>query len=293
MLFSRTFAAVLVALAAACQPLPQPFQPPPERKAANPLLQITDAYGVYVAGVAGADEATGEALAREMAAALVGRGIPAFTESGNAGSYTLSGTLAVPESREGRPTRLRWTLTDPDGAAVGTYDLDAGTVRGRLAKPGGSDLKGLAVRSAGPIAALVQEPAPVDRIGERSKLTLFVRPVEGAPEAAGGILREEAEAAFRRLDVKMAAGPGIARIVVSCTVTLSAAEAGRQRLALVWNVLRPDGSEIGSIRQENTLAPEALDRSWPSIARAIASGAAEGVRDILDRLPAQALDTPR
>ncbi len=281
-------ATLLLVLAAACQPLPQPFQPGSARKAANPLLQIRDGYGIRVAGVAGTAIETGEVLADAVAAALVDRNLPAYTGPSSGGSYDLSGTVAEPTGRAGAPMRLIWVLRDMHGAAVGRRSLDTGLTRAALSAASPGVLRGLAERSADSVAAIVQEPAPVDRIGQKEERSVYVRPVEGAPEAAGTVLREEAEAALRRLDLRIASGPGTADIVVGCTVALGAAKGGKRRLGLDWRILGPGGAEIGRLTQENALTPAELDRHWPSIARAIADGVADGVRDVLDRLPAKA-----
>lgn len=282
----RAVAAILfLTVAAACQPLPQPFQPDASHKASNPLLRIRDGYGIRVAGIAGTTIETGKALADDVAAALVSRNLPAYTGASSGGSYELSGTVAEPTGRPDAPMRLIWVLRDMRGSAVGRRSLDSGLARSALSAASPAVLRGLAERSAEAVAAIVQDPAPVDRIGAKEERSVYVRPVEGAPETAAAVLREEAEAALRRLDLRIASGPGTADIVVGCTVALRAAEGGKRRLGLDWRILGPGGAEIGRLTQENALTPAELDRHWPSIARAIADGVADGVRDVLDRLP--------
>ena len=288
MRFSASAAGFLLVLAAACQPLPQPFQPDAARKASNPLLQIRDGYGIRVAEVAGTTAAAGEALAAGVAFALVERNFPAYTGAIGAGSFDLAGTVAEPTGRADAPVRLIWVLRDAEGADVGRRSIETGLTGAGLSAAPPAVIRGLATRSAAAVAALVQEPAPVDRIGGKEERSVFVRPVEGAPEAAGTVLREEAEAALRRIDLRIAPGPGTADIVVGCKVALRPAEGGKQRLKLDWRIVGRDGSEIGRLTQENALTPAELDRHWPSVARAIADGVADGVRDVLDRLPSKA-----
>ena len=55
----------------ACQPVPQPFQPAPASKTENPLLVLPDRAGVVVLPVDGIPGGGPDALAHEMALALV------------------------------------------------------------------------------------------------------------------------------------------------------------------------------------------------------------------------------
>ena len=70
------------------------------------------------------------------------------------------------------------------------------------------------------------------------------------------------------------------------TVNLGPPQDGAQSIAVDWSVIEPGGAEIGTISQANSIPAGALDGPWGDIAFAIASGAAEGILTLLDRLAA-------
>ena len=85
--------------AAACQPLPQPFQPSGSKKSANPLLDSELVGGIAVRRIAGLKGRAGQILAEKIAAALVKHDVIAFVGTGNSRSKILSGAAtAGPES---------------------------------------------------------------------------------------------------------------------------------------------------------------------------------------------------
>lgn len=281
----------LLTLLAACQPLPQPFQPGDTVKSANPLIQPQDGYGVLVEPVRGMPDASSDALAREMAAALVLRELPAFTGLASPGSYHLSGRAVAFEHGETEALmRLTWELRDPDDVLVGKTTVTATAPRAAWDEGRPVLMRDLVARSAGDIAALLQPPAPVDRTTTVAKRSLFVWPIDGAPRPAGELLEEELESALQARSFRVASGMKDESVVIAGTVTMTPADGGKRALAIEWTVLRPDGGELGRLKQANTVTPESLEKDWPTIARAIAAATASGVKDLLDNLPEGALD---
>lgn len=282
---------VLIAGIAGCQPLPQPFQPSASRKEANPLVHLQDGSGIFVRRVAGMTDSAADALAQDMAEALRARNLPAFTESGNQGSYILSGEATALDRGDGLTLiRLVWKLADPDGTPAGEHVVDAAIPRPAWAAGNADQIRTLASRSAGAVAALIQEPAPVDRTTTLPQRTLYVWPIDGAPDAAGGLLRAELEAALRNRNLRVASGLASEAVVVTGVVSMKPAEHGNRQLSLEWTVIRPDGGELGKLNQTNTIASDSLEKNWPNIARAIAAAAADGIRNLFDKLPERALN---
>ena len=74
--------------------------------------------------------------------------------------------------------------------------------------------------------------------------------------------------------------------IVLGAVDLGPPRDGTQSIAVDWRVIEPSGDEIGTISQANSIPAGALDGPWGDIAFAIASGAAEGILTLLDRLAA-------
>lgn len=282
--------ALLVLAVAACQPLPQPFQPDASKKTANPLLKLPDRSGVVVRPVDGMPEDSGAVLAREMAAALVSRNLPAFTGRGNRSSLVLTGQ-AIETPRGGNRSEIRviWRISDRNGIQRGEHALDIAARK--TAWTGGSPtlMRDIAQKSAGKIAEIVQGPAERDRTADGVKRTLHVWKIDGAPETAGALLRSELETALRRQALRVSSRMRDDSVIIVGTVTLSAGAKGNRQLGLDWTVMSPDGQDLGRLHQKNTVSPDALESDWPVIARGIALGAAEGIRDVLRKVPESAL----
>ena len=292
-LFRRVayFAIGIGLLAAGCQPLPRPFKPDDARKAANPLLRLPDSTGIVVRPVAGMPGDEPARLAREMADALIRRDVPAFTDDGNRGSYVLTGeAIAIPKNVLRTEIRLIWKLADAKGVQIGRRVVDVATRKSAWAHGSPGLLREIATQSAGPVADIVQGPALVDRVGSMPAFALFVLPIKGAPKAAGELLRAELESALERQNYRVAMTQGGNSLAVAGTVSMAPAPPDKRRMSLEWKVTGADGRTLGTLRQANTVTRDQLEDDWPQIARAIAGGAAEGVRDMLEKTRASAVD---
>lgn len=286
----RAVVGVVLLAAASCQPVPQPFQPGAGQKSANPLLDLPDRSGIVVRPVAGMPGHSGNELAREMATALIDRNLPAFTDNGNRSSLILTGQ-AIPRSRGSTRTEIRliWRISDNEGLQTGEHVVDIAARKTAWDKGSRTLLRDMAVKSAGKIASLIQGPVETDRTANRAKRTLFILKIDGAPEAAGALLRAEIETSLRRRALRVSSQMREDSIVVAGTVSLKPGSKGRRSLTLEWAVMSPDGKELGKLHQKNEVTPHSLENDWPSIARNIAGGAADGIRNVLDSIPESAL----
>jgi hypothetical protein len=88
----------------------------------------------------------------------------------------------------------------------------------------------------------------------------------------------------------VAPGGGAPSFVLTGTVTMSPADAGKQQhVRIGWALLRGDGREIGQVSQENAVPAGSLDGAWGDVAYAVATAAAPGVLALIERAKAQAL----
>lgn len=297
MRYSQTPLSVLAAVlfivmsAMGCQPLPQPFQPDTARKSSNPLLNLPDRSGVVVRSVTGMPGNGGEMLAQKMAAALIERNLPAFTKAGNRASLILTGhAIAVNRGSSRTQIRLIWRVSGPDGLQTGEHVVDIATRRSAWKNSSSGLLRELAVQSAGKVAGLVQDPADLDQTADKKKRYLHVWPIDGAPESAGALLRAELETSLRSRAFRVSSRLRDDSLVIVGTVSLKPGTNGRRELSLEWWVMSPDGRELGELRQKNAVTPESLEKEWPAIARSIATGTSDGIKDLLDKIPEHALD---
>lgn len=296
MRFSRRAAAYVTTLAllalcaAACQPLPQPFQPNAAKKTANPLLKLADRSGIVVRPVEGMAADNGAELAREMADALVDRNLPAFTQNANRSGLVLTGrAIETPRGSARSVIRVIWQVSDNSGIQKGEHALDLAARQTAWSKGSPALLRRIAQQSAGKIAEIVQGPAERDQTADRVKRTLHVWKIDGAPETAGALLRSELETALRRQALRVSSRMRDDSLIIVGTVSLAQGLKGLRELGLEWVVMSPDGRHLGKLRQKNSVAPEALENDWPRIARGIAAGAAQGIGDVLEKVPERAL----
>ncbi len=279
---SRRIIGVWLALAAllgACQPLPQPFRPDDARRAANPLLDLPDGAGVLVLPVTGMRADTGPALAREMADALLNRNLPASTESAARSSFRLRGDAIAISLIPGRTQiRLTWKLYDGTGAQRGEHVLDLATRSAAWDQGRPGLIRDLAVKSAGPLAAMIQGPEVRKRAVQSGPLT-WVAPIEGAPAIAASLLRTELEASLRSRNFRIVSDPAPDGLSVMGRVSRQATGKDLFRLSVAWSVVGAGGRPVGTVRQANDVTTNDLENAWPALARGIATGAAAGIGD--------------
>ena len=280
----------VVATVASCQPLPQPFLPAASQKSSNPLLDLPDRSGIVVRPVAGMPLDTGAALAREMAAALLARNLPAFTENGNRSSLVLTGQ-AIERSRSAARSEIRliWKVSDRNGLQTGEHVLDLAARKSAWEKGSPNLLREMASKSAGKVAGIIQGPMVTDQTANREKRTLHVWQIDGAPETAAALLRAELESALRLRALRVSSAMRSDSIVIVGIVSLKPGPDGKRTLGLEWSVMSSGGKEFGTLTQKNAVTPESLENDWPEIARNIATGAAEGIGDVLSKIPENAL----
>lgn len=261
--------------AAACGNLPRPFQPE-EKSETNELLILPDRGGVIVLPVAGLPEPMAVELAERLADALRRENIPATTGAGNRASYQLEGETAI--DADGIPV-ASFELRDPRSGLVKSHRVK---LDGDVQAGSGLDLAAVA-RSAAPALAAALQPEAVDPPPPR--LALRIGEVTGAPGEGGVALARSLGYALRRTGVKLAPDDDADSAIVHGTVTIAPRGPKLRSVAIVWTVLSPDGSELGQVRQENDVTQEFIDRAWPEMASAVADGAAEGLADLIDRVP--------
>lgn len=286
----RSLAASLLILltAAACAPLPQPFAHTKADVAkSKKVLELPDGAGIVVnPNVEGAPPEISAALANAMVKALSDANIPASTAGGNKSSQVLEGRLAAAPVAGSSKVLILWTLSDHEGTKIGEY-LQHETVdlRGwQTARP--TVMAGLAAKAAEPIAGLIQDKGAVNTPGQGS--IAEVRMVEGAPGDGATSLTRAMRFYLQQAKVKIVDKPTPEALIVQGSVEISAPRGGAQPIAITWRVLRPDGSEVGKVAQNNAVPTGSLDKAWGDIAFLIAEAAAPGVTQIIKRVA----DTP-
>jgi len=280
----RAAAAVgVVMLLVACQPLPHPFAddvPPP----GSSILTLRDSASVTIAPVDGTPRATAEKLGPAMASALQQREIAASDKTASIGSYELVGKIEeMPPSGDKAALVAVWELRDPSGQSLGkrTERLEA---TARDWEQGTDDaVARLAAASADRLALLLQDDSPTEaQVGGPTRL--LIRGVEGAPGDGAQSLPRAITEVLKRQDVAIITDPEAkADLVLDADVVIAKPKAGKQNVKIVWRVRRKDGSEIGTVGQENDVPAGLLEGAWGDVAYMVAVSAQAGIMQLVER----------
>jgi hypothetical protein len=253
----------------------------PDAPFSNPLLQPGLRGGINVPRVDGLPLTatdTGADLAEAVAQAMRDAEIAALEAPAANGRFALLGRFDPRSDPAGR-IAVAWTLVDDKGEEVRHFATE------RPGDPAGVWMKSMAGELVAAINRYTIEaeglPPPPD---EMPKLTIVA--IDGAPGAGGRALASALEYHLKQagLTVSDTVEDQGALILGHVAVTPSkapGAAASRDTLSLAWTVMRPNGSELGTIQQANDIPKGMLDGAWGDLAFLIAEGAAEGIVDLL------------
>lgn len=268
-------------LLAACNGPPPPIM---ARTAPAAPLRPPDSAGIYVLPGENAPAASAGALAAAMATALQQADVPASAQSSNRGSYRLQPVATTTSSADGHATiRVIWELRNADGAAVGS--TSSGTVADGAAwqRGDGKLAAALAAPAAPAVTKLIQGDVSSPQGGLNPVVAL--RRVAGAPGDGDRSLTRAMSSALAGANLTLAAAPSDKKdFIVAGTVEVAPADGQQQQVKVTWVLLRPDGSEIGRIKQENAVPAGSLDGAWGDVAYAVAGAAAPGVRRLIEEV---------
>lgn len=285
-----TVVALLASALCACQPVPHPFAdsaPPPN----SPLLTPPDSAGVLVEPVSGAPAAAAHELAAAMAKALRDEDVPASTDARNRGSFVLQGRASTAAAR-GDMLRVdvAWEMRAANGALTGRQTANA-TMPPAAWQEGGAAIAPLVTPAAPALAKLIETKTP-PRSATVAPL-IAIHPASGAPGDGGEALATAMSAALRRAQVPLADLPGaVPSYIVEAKVVVASPIAGKQRVTIAWSLHRPNGGEIGVVRQQNAVAAGSLNHVWGLTAYDAANAAAPGIEALIKEAQRRAPPRP-
>jgi hypothetical protein len=279
----RRAASALALLLAACQPLPHPFADDVP-KPGSPMLALRDTATVAIAPIQGGPRATAEKLAPAMAEALQKRDIAASDRTTSIASYQLDGRVqAMPPSGDKAAIVVLWDLRNPAGKSLGERAERIEAAADDWQQGKGNAVAHLAAVSADQIAAMLQDKAPVEA-AEHGETRLLIGGVEGAPGDGGTALASAITTLLKQQDLAIVTDPGAkADVQLDAVVTVGKPEAGKQHVKIVWRVRRRDGSEIGTVGQENDVPAGLLNGMWGDVAYTVAVAAQDGIMQLIAR----------
>jgi len=268
-------------LLAACNGAPPPIM---GRTAPAAALSPPDSAGIYVLPVENAPAASATALAAAMATALQQADVPASAQSSNRDSYRLQPVATATSAAGGHESiSVVWELRNAAGTVIGSTPPQLVTDTAAWQRGDGNLAAALAAPAAPVLAKLVQGDVPPPQGGLNPVVTL--RSVTGAPGDGDRSLTRAMEAALEHTNVVLAAIPADkADFIITGTVAVAPAKGQKQQVKVTWLLMRPDGSEVGRVKQENAVPAGSLDGAWGEVAYAVASAAAPGVRRLIEEV---------
>ncbi len=278
----RLLALAALVLVQACQPLPQPFQPTARDKGAAVALLPQDSHGVSILDVSGLPSALSGPLRAAVAQRLRDEDIPAAVDVGHRGAFLLRGEASLsPLSAQEEEVQISWFLVPPDGGSVRSFVRRDAIPRGQSQRPTVPQLDRIA---RGVTTALLPmlNPNAAEAQGLRG---VSVWGIDGAPGDGGFALRRALEFILRENGVPIVERDTPEALVVSGAVSLAKPVNGVQLIRLRWVLLMPDGTELGTVEQENQIPAGSLDKTWGEAAIFAAEGAFEGLAALLEKAP--------
>lgn len=284
---------------AACGSTPQPFRRGTQVQY-DPLIHLKSADGIIVLPVQGIPPGGRLEFMNVLVAALNDAGIPAMTANiGNGISYTLAGRIVELETHAA-DIRLAasWGLRAGDNTLSEVYQYQV-TVDGKLWRSAAAAaFEPMAAGIVARISGLLQEevklakpavatPAVAPQAGtpesggKRFQPAVLVKPVRGAPGDGNELLTRAVKAALRSSRVLTTDDPGQARLVLAGSVKVDSSAAGPRKIAIVWTVSTPDGTEMGKASQENRVPEDAAAGKWNRLSIMAVAAAIDGIERVL------------
>jgi hypothetical protein len=287
MTIGRRWAAALLLALGSCQPLPHPFAD--DRPPAS-LLTVRDSAGVTIGPIAGAPEATAEKLREAVAKELQKHDIPASASTASLSSYQLSGRIeeAPPALGKARVT-VYWSLRTAAGKVIGERQPYSEASPADWTAGADGPVGELAAASAETLAPLLSDeplPHPLAEAATATegRIRLAIGGVAGAPGDGDTSLAGSVTAVLKRHDFDIIDDPKSQGVLkLSGQVAMSSGEPGKQHIKIVWHLRRADGSEVGTVGQENEVPKGTLDGAWGDVAYTVAVAAESGILELVAR----------
>lgn len=222
-------------------------------------------------------------LSNAVTASLNEYGVKSSTRHGEASRYVLEGRAEANWNDHRVPfvMLIYWTLSDQDGDRVGEYIQGVRGARWQWEYGDPLIIRSVGNGAAKPLAAMIIDEQdnvlPVLLMGAG----ILVEPISGAPGDGNQSLRRAIIAALGRADVSVTDDRRQASLKLMGSVNMARLDDGRDKVEIVWRMMRVDDFEIGRATQENILPAGTLNGAWGEEAEAIAIAAVDGIERIL------------
>jgi hypothetical protein len=247
-------------------------------------MVVPDSIDISVGTFEGEPSATAAKLSAAIASELLKHNITATAQTTSHTSYALDGRIEETRPQDGQATvTLFWRLRDATGQIINEHSNRVTAPVQAWAAGDDEQITQLAAAGADMLASLVTEATPKEQQQASGRVRVAVRNIGGAPGDGDGSLANSMTAVLHRADVDIVdAKTGKPDLTVDANVAVEP-KANQQHVKIVWHVSRANGSEVGTVVQENDMPRGRLDGPWGDIAYNVAIAAGSGIMQLVDR----------
>ena len=267
----------------ACGDLPAPFWGNPGATARRLAQPPTPVLAVPVPTGTLLPSGRAPALADEISAALQALEVPATPRQPRETDWRL---LTRAEQRGDAVVPI-FVIQDPQGKPQGNAEGDpVPEAAWNEATP--AALRDVAARAAPRILEmlsgirLARDKADPNSLFNRPAKVVFTG-VTGAPGDGNASLTRHMRARLTGFGMVLPSSDSGGDFTLRGDVTVVPAAARLERVEILWVVTGADGIELGKVVQLNEIPAGTLDRYWGDVAIVVASEAAGGVKDVIQR----------
>lgn len=274
--------AVLLSLAA-CGDLPEPFLGNPGATARRLARPPTPVLAIPPPADAMLTDAAGQAMAENLASALLAREVPAIARPKQRTDWSLDMRV----QREGDAIVAHYTVHDPDGGVQGETEGPPVKLR-EWAAADPTTLREAAAAAAPNIAdALTAIRIARDKADPNSLYNrparVMVAEVTGAPGDGNYTLTKQMRTRLALLGPQVQTTESGADFIVRGEVKAVPIANRQQRIEIQWIISTAGGDERGRVIQLNEIPAGTLDRYWGDVAVVVTTEASNGVNNVLQR----------
>jgi hypothetical protein len=147
------------------------------------------------------------------------------------------------------------------------------------------DMSGTETASTTPppaMKAAAKKPEPA-KPGQTVIKAVAVPAVSGAKGRGNAELTSAMRKALEKAGWPVITAPRKDALTIRGRVSMSAGQGGTQIVHVDWDVLSPDGHNLGNLKQDNQVPAGSLDKGWGASATDAADAAAEGIFDLVKK----------
>ena len=270
-------------LLAACGDLPEPFLGNPGATARRLAQPPTPRLAVPPPSNALLPDAASQALADALAEGLQEREVPAVADKVRSYDWQL---VASAEQR-GQTVVPVFRVLDPKGEDKGHVEgTPVPTSAWSEAAP--ATLHGTAEQAAPKISQLLTSIQTAIMHADPNSLynriaKVQIADVTGAPGDGNVSLTRQMKTRLAALGPMVQDSTSGADFVIEGAVRMVPIQGNQQRVEIVWTVRAANGDERGKVVQLNDIPAGSLDHYWADVAVVVATEAAGGVNDVINR----------